>query len=67
MFNKNIISFIFVIIISGFISSCSEESIIYTEIDNSDDTVRTFSLPSSRSKVFQSFPKVGVDLSLIHI
>lgn len=64
MFNKNIISFIFIIIISGFISSCSEESIIYTEIDNSDDTVRTFSLPSSRSKVFQSFPKLGVDSKL---
>ena len=64
MSNKNIISLVFILFIFGFITSCSEESVIYSEVEISEDTVRTFSLPSNRSKVFQSFPKVGIDSKL---
>ena len=37
--------------------SCSEETIIYDEIENKDSTIQTASLPQINNKLFQSFPQ----------
>ena len=40
-----------------FIFSCSEETIIYDEIENKDSTIQTATLPQTNNKLFQSFPQ----------
>ena len=40
-----------------FISSCSEETIIYDEIENKESTIQTATLPQTNNKLFQSFPQ----------
>ncbi len=40
-----------------FIFSCSEETIIYEEINNKESTIQTTSLPQTNYKLFQSFPQ----------
>ena len=40
-----------------FIFSCSEETIIYDEIENKDLTIQTATLPQTNNKLFQSFPQ----------
>ena len=40
-----------------FIFSCSEETIIYDEIENKDSTIQTATLPQTNNKLFQSFPE----------
>ena len=40
-----------------FIFSCSEETIIYDEIENRDSTIQTATLPQTNNKLFQSFPQ----------
>tara|TARA_X000001036_G_scaffold115283_1_gene108476 strand:- start:91 stop:1404 length:1314 start_codon:yes stop_codon:yes gene_type:complete len=40
-----------------FIFSCSEETIIYDEIENRDSTIQTAILPQTNNKLFQSFPQ----------
>ena len=40
-----------------FIFSCSEETIIYDEIENKDSTIQTATLPLTNNKLFQSFPQ----------
>jgi len=40
-----------------FIFSCSEETIIYDEIENKDSTIQTATLPQTNIKLFQSFPQ----------
>ena len=39
--------------------SCSEETIIYDEIENKDSTIQTASLPQINNKLFQSFPQLN--------
>ena len=48
-FNKILIAVFFLI-------SCSEETILYDEIENSEGTIKTASLPNTNNKLFQSFP-----------
>ena len=53
-----LISNIKLILISVFfIFSCSEETIIYDEIENKDSTIQTATLPLTNNKLFQSFPQ----------
>ncbi len=40
-----------------FIFSCSEETIIYDEIENKESTIQTATLPEINNKLFQSFPQ----------
>ncbi len=40
-----------------FIFSCSEETIIYDEIENKESTIQTVTLPQTNNKLFQSFPQ----------
>ena len=49
------------LIIMIFIISCSEETIIYGEIENKDSTIQTASLPQTNVKLFQSFPLFGTE------
>ena len=53
-----LISNIKLILISVFfVFSCSEETIIYDEIENKDSTIQTATLPQTNNKLFQSFPQ----------
>ena len=36
--------------------SCSEETILYDDIDNPEYTINTLTLPLDKSKVFQAYP-----------
>ena len=45
--------------------SCSEETILYDEIENPDGTIKTASLPQTRNKLFQSFPSFDSNSKLI--
>ena len=36
--------------------SCSEETILYDDIDNPEYTIKTLTLPLDKSKVFQAYP-----------
>jgi len=49
---KNILFILFFIIVS----SCSEETILYDEIDNPDYTINTLTLPTDKEKAFQAQP-----------
>jgi len=40
-----------------FIFSCSEETIIYDEIENKESTIQSALLPQTNNKLFQSFPQ----------
>ena len=40
-----------------FIFSCSEETIIYDEIENKESTIQSATLPQTNNKLFQSFPQ----------
>ena len=58
---------IFLIIISLFFIavSCSEETILYDDIDNPEYTINTLTLPLDKSKVFQAYPSgLGVSQNL---
>ena len=46
-FNKILITIIFLI-------SCSEETILYDEIENREGTIKTASLPFTNNKLYQS-------------
>ena len=46
------------LILMILIMSCTEETIIYDEIENKDSTIQTASLPQTNSKLFQSFPQI---------
>ena len=45
------------LILMIFILSCSEETIIYDEIENKDSTIQTSTLPQTNSKLFQTYPQ----------
>ena len=45
------------LILMIFIMSCSEETIIYDEIENKDSTIQTSTLPQTNSKLFQIYPQ----------
>ena len=45
------------LILMIFITSCSEETIIYDEIENKDSTIQTSTLPQTNSKLFQTYPQ----------
>ncbi|MBH25981.1 MAG: hypothetical protein CMG72_00185, partial [Candidatus Marinimicrobia bacterium] len=58
---------IFLVIISLFFIaiSCSEETILYDDIDNPEYTINTLTLPLDKSKVFQAYPSgLGVSQNL---
>ena len=55
--NKILIAVIFVV-------SCSEETILYNEIENSEGTIKTASLPQTNNKLFQSFPSFSSNSKL---
>ena len=42
-----------------FLISCTEETIVYSELENNDSTIRTASLPVTNYKLFQTFPSFG--------
>mgnify|MGYP003323892787 CR=1 FL=1 len=44
--------------------SCSEETILYNEIENPDSTIKTASLPQTQNKVYQSFPSFSSNSKL---
>ena len=56
-FNKILITIIFLI-------SCSEETILYDEIENREGTIKTFSLPQTNNKLYQSFPSFSSNSKL---
>ena len=56
-FNKILITIIFLI-------SCSEETILYDEIENREGTIKTASLPQINNKLFQSFPSFSSNSKL---
>ena len=47
-----------------FLISCSEETILYDEIENSEGTIKTASLPQTNNKLFQSFPSFSSNSKL---
>ena len=47
------------LILTFLFLSCSEETIIYDEIENKDSTIQTASLPQINNKLFQSFPQLS--------
>ena len=47
-----------------FLISCSEETILYNEIENSEGTIKTASLPQTNNKLFQSFPSFSSNSKL---
>ena len=47
-----------------FIMSCSEETILYNEIENKEGTIKTASLPQTNNKLFQSFPSFSSNTKL---
>ena len=47
------------LILMIFITSCSEETIIYDEIENKDSTIQTSTLPQTNSKLFQTYPQLS--------
>ena len=47
------------LILMILIMSCTEETIIYDEIENKDSTIQTALLPQTNSKLFQSFPQLS--------
>ena len=49
-----------------FLISCSEETILYNEIENSEGTIKTTSLPQTNNKLFQSFPSFSSNSKLEH-
>jgi len=56
---KYILTSIFLIFIS-----CSKDSIIYSEIDNQNNTLKTITLPIDNQKSFQSIPSLGQNSKL---
>ena len=56
-FNKILITII-------FLTSCSEETILYDEIENREGTIKTASLPQINNKLFQSFPSFSSNSKL---
>ena len=56
-FNKILITIIFLI-------SCSEETILYDEIENREGTIKTASLPLTNNKLYQSFPSFSSNSKL---
>tara|TARA_B100001093_G_scaffold520329_1_gene614753 strand:- start:1281 stop:2519 length:1239 start_codon:yes stop_codon:yes gene_type:complete len=42
-----------------FLYSCNQETIVYSEIENPDGTIGSFTLPLSENKVFQDLPSLG--------
>ena len=44
--------------------SCSEETILYNEIENPNSTIKTASLPQTQNKVYQSFPSFSSNSKL---
>ena len=47
-----------------FLISCSEKTILYDEIENSEGTIKTASLPQTNNKLFQSFPSFSSNSKL---
>ena len=56
-FNKILITIIFLI-------SCSEETILYDDIENREGTIKTASLPQINNKLYQSFPSFSSNSKL---
>ena len=56
-FNKILITIIFLI-------SCSEETILYDEIENREGTIMTALLPQTNNKLYQSFPSFSSNSKL---
>ena len=56
-FNKILFTIIFFI-------SCSEETILYDEIENREETIKTVSLPQTNNKLYQSFPSFSSNSKL---
>ena len=48
-------------IISLYFSACSEETIVYSEIENPNYTINTLTLPLEENKVFQIRPALGAN------
>ena len=46
-------------IISLYFSACSEETIVYSEIENPNYTINTLTLPLEENKVFQISTTLG--------
>ena len=46
-------------IISLYLNACSEETIVYSEIENPNYTINTLTLPLEENKVFQISPTLG--------
>ena len=44
--------------------SCSEETILYNEIENPDNTIKIASLPQTQNKIYQSFPSFSSNSKL---
>ena len=47
-----------------FIASCSEETILYNEIEK-EGSIQTITLPESNNKVYQAFPNIGSNSKLL--
>jgi len=57
--SRLILDAIKLLILMIFIMSCSEETIIYDEIENKDSTIQTSTLPQTNSKLFQTYPQIS--------
>ena len=47
-----------------FLASCSEETILYNEIENKEGTIKTATLPETNNKIFQAFPDFSSNTKL---
>ena len=64
MFNYFKYPKIYILIAFFMISSCSEETILYDEIENPEGTIKTASLPQTQNKLYQSFPSFSSNSKL---
>ena len=61
---KNFENFNKILITIMFLISCSEETILYDEIENREGTIKTASLPQTNNKLYQSFPSFSSNSKL---
>ena len=59
MFRINYRFIILYIFLFVFFISCSEETILYEEIENNEGTIKTLTLSETNNKVYQSMPNYG--------
>ena len=55
---------IYIITVFFILLSCSEETILYNEIENPEGTIKSASLAQTQNKLYQSFPSFSSNSKL---